>query len=89
MVLLGTLFDTGERKAFTPKAMYEWYEACRNSVTDPLGFPGVEPLNHAWALPQGFRRCIPRPTSCPHCHLNPLKRSKWLREEAIFVCLAC
>jgi hypothetical protein len=46
MVLIGTLFDTGERKALTPKAMYEWHEACRNSVADRLVFPGVEPLNH-------------------------------------------
>lgn len=27
MALLGTLFDAGERKTLTPKAMYEWYEA--------------------------------------------------------------
>lgn len=89
MVLLGTLSDKGQRKQFTPKAMFDWYEECRKAIPDVGRFPDVEPLNHSWPLRQGFRRCIPRPTSCPHCGLTPLGKTIWLRTEAKHVCPGC
>jgi hypothetical protein len=89
IVLLGTLSDKGQRKQFTPKAMFDWYEECRKAVPDVGRFPDVEPLNHSWPLRQGFRRCIPRPTSCPHCGLTPLGKTIWLRTEAKHVCPSC
>ncbi|KAF1841905.1 uncharacterized protein K460DRAFT_175672 [Cucurbitaria berberidis CBS 394.84] len=89
MVLLGSLGDGGQRKQFTPKAMFDWYEACRETIPGVGSFSGIEPLNHSWPVRQGFRKCDPRPTTCLHCGLTPLKKSIWLRTEAKYVCPSC
>lgn len=89
MVLLGTLSDKGQRKQFTPKAMFDWYEECRKAIPDVGRFPDIEPLNHSWPLRQGFCRRIPRPISCPRCGLTTLGKTIWLRAEAKYVCPSC
>lgn len=69
--------------------MFNWYEACREVIPGVGRFSDTEPLNHSWSLRQGFRKCIQRPTTCPHCGRTPLTKSIWLRTKAKYVCPSC
>ena len=54
IVLLGTLSDKGQRKQFTPKAMFDWYEECRKAIPDVGRFPDIKPLITHGHYDKGF-----------------------------------